>query len=231
MTSFFDIFHHRLITLFYLAWKKYRLTENYLPGAGDRISRSFLSLIGLGTPPLARRIGFPEEPLLFYSGHLSRSVPCATAIEATIEYFSGATARVEQFINRIVYFDPEDQTRLGSANGRLGIDAVCGNSAWESQTKFRVNLGPLGYKDFLHFLPTGKRLQSVFKLTQYMVGAEYEFEIGLILKRKEVPPCVLGEKAPAPPRLGWSTWVKAPGFTHRDDPCVLMQRSESYLKS
>ncbi len=231
MTSFFDLFHHRLISLFYLAWEKYRLAEVYLPGARDRISRCFLSYIGLATPGLTKRIGLSEESLLFYSGHLSKCVPSAAAIEATVEYFSGAAARVEQFIDRIIYFDPEDQTQLGMANGQLGVDAVCGNSAKENQTKFRVDLGPMGYEDFLCFMPTGKRLRPIFALTQYMVGIEYEFEIGLVLKREEVPPCALGMSAPAPPRLGWSTWIKAPDFIHRDDPCIVMQKPELHLKS
>ena len=231
MMGFFDMFHHRLITLFYLAWKKYRLTEAYLPGARDRISRCFLSLIGLGTPGLTRMIGLPEEPLIFYSGHLSKSVPSAGAIEATVEYFCGATAQVQQFIDRIIYFSQEDQTQIGMANSQLGVDAVCGNSAWESQTKFRVDLGPMGYNDFFGFLPTGNRLQPIFSLIRYMVGIEYEFDVGLVLKREEVPPCTLGMRAPAPAMLGWSTWVKTPEFIHQKDPCVILQKPEIDLKS
>jgi type VI secretion system protein ImpH len=230
MTSFFDVFHHRLISLFYLAWKKYRLTGSYLPGARDRISRCLLSYIGLGTPGLTNRIALPEGSLIYYSGHLSKCAASSAAIEATAEYFSRTPARVEQFIDRIVYISPEDQTQLGLANAKLGIDALCGNSAWENQTKFRLNLGPMGYKNFIHFLPDGKRLRLIMALTQYMVGIEYEFEIGLVLKRQEVPLCALGVSTPAPPSLGWSTWIKTPGFIHEEDPCVIMQKPESLQK-
>ena len=157
--AFYDMFHHRLISLFYLAWKKYRFPENYLSGAKDRLSRHLFSLIGLGTPGLSGRMGLPEESLLFYSGLLSRTVPSALAIEATVEYLSGVRAWVEQFINRMLPLGVEDQTQVGAANSRLGEDTVCGSFVWENQTKFRVNLGPMHYRQFLDFIPTGKLLR------------------------------------------------------------------------
>jgi type VI secretion system protein ImpH len=225
LTAFLDIFHHRLISLFYLAWAKYRLSIQYRPGAQDRLSNSLLCLIGLGTPGLTGMIGLPEESLISHSGLLSRPVPSAVAIEATVEYFSGATARVEQFIDRLISFSAEDQTQLGLANGQLGIDAVCGSCAWESQTKFRINLGPVGYDHFSRFLPTGDLLRPIFSIVRYMVGIEYEFEIRVFLKREEVPPCVLGLEGPTAPRLGWSTWIRTPGMIHPEDPDVTFQET------
>ena len=219
-TAFLDLFQHRLISLFYLGWKKYRFEINYLPGAGDRLSQCLLSLLGLGVPGDLGKMGLPGESLIFYSGLLSRGVPSALAIEATVAYFTGARVAVEQFVNRVIEFGREDQTQLGRANAQLGMDAVCGSSAWENQTKFRVHLGPMGYEEFLGLLPSGKRLGPAFSLVRFMVGIEYEFEICLHLKREEVPLCVLGMEGPASPRLGWSTWSKAPEFIHEEDPYV-----------
>ncbi len=223
LTAFLDIFHHRLISLFYLAWKKNRWPVNYMPGAKDKLSSYLLSIIGLGTPGLAGRIGLPEESLIFYSGLLSRAVPSVVAIESTVEYFAGAMTGVDQFIDRVISFDPEDQTQLGLANGQLGMNAVCGSCAWENQTKFRINLGPMEYARFVRFLPTGKMLRPIFSLVRYMVGIEYEFEVRLILKRGDVPLCTVGMETPTSPRLGWSTWVKTPGTIHREDPYVTFQ--------
>ena len=192
LAAFLDLFHHRLISLFYLAWKKNRFDANYLPDARDRHSRYLLSLAGLGTPGLVDRIGLPAESLLFYSGLLSRSIPSAVQIEAVVEYFAGTRVRVEQFLERTLPINEEDLTRLGTANVELGVNTVCGTFARECQTKFRVNLGPVGYRDFSRFLPTGHLLQPIFSLIKFMVGIEYEFEISVYLKRHEVPACVLG---------------------------------------
>jgi len=220
LAAFLNIFHHRLISIFYLAWKKYRFEASYLPDARDRLSRCLLSLAGLGTPGLIERIGLPAESLAFYSGILSRSIPSAAAIESAVEYFAGTDVNIIQFIERMLPISPEDQTRLGAANSHLGVDAVCGSYTRECATKFRVNLGPVGYKNFLRFLPTGDLLPPIFALVRCMVGIEYEFEITVFLNRDEVPPCTLGEETPTAPRLGWSTWVKSPDVIHEENPAI-----------
>ena len=225
LTSFFDMFHHRLISLFYLAWKKHRFPVNYLPGAHDKLSKYLLSLTGLGTAGLTERIGLPEEPLAFYSGLLSRFAPSAGTIEATVAYLSGAETEVEQFIEQIIFLDPEDQTQLGHANAQLGADALCGSYVWDCQAKFRVNLGPMTFDDFQRFLPSGDMLGPIFSLIKYMVGMEYEFEIRIILRREEVPPCILGSEEPAPAQLGLTTWVKSEALMHEDDPYVTFMES------
>ena len=224
LAGFLDIFHHRLISLFYLAWKKYRFEASYLPDARDRLSHCLLSLAGLGTPGLIEKIGLPAESLAFYSGLLSRSIPSALTIEAAVEYFSGTDVNIEQFIERMLPISPEDQTQLGAANSLLGVDTVCGSFIRECGTKFRVNLGPVGYDGFVRFLPTGDLLSPIFSLVRCMVGVEYEFEISVRLKRTEVPPCILEEETPTSPRLGWSTWIKSPEVTPAEDPHITFQK-------
>ncbi len=217
IAAFLDMFHHRLITLFYLAWKKHRFPENYQPGAKDRLSRYLLSLSGLGTPGLVGAMGMPKESLGFYSGLLSRPVASAVAIEAAVEYFTDAKAKVEQFIDRRVTLEPEDQTQLGSANAKLGMDAICGGQVWESQTKFRVHIGSVGYRKFMRLMPTGDLLVPIFSLVRYMVGIEFEFEIRIYLKKEDVPLCQLGGAGKDGPMLGWSTWISSKGYVYDED--------------
>jgi type VI secretion system protein ImpH len=217
LADFLDLFHHRLISLFYLAWKKHRFPENYRTGARDRLSRYLLSLSGLGTPGLTDMIGLPEEALTFYSGLLSRPIASAVAIESAVAYFVDTTVRVEQFIERIVDLDPSDQTQLGAANATLGDDTICGSQVWESQTKFRVHLGPVGKEKFSRLMPIGDLLVPIFSLIRYMVGIEYEFEIRIYLKKEDVPLCKLGGPGADAPMLGWTTWVSSPGYAYEKD--------------
>lgn len=230
ISAFFDIFHHRLISLFYLAWKKHQFQVTYLPGSRDKLSSYLLSLAGLGTAGLRGRIGLPEESLSFYSGLLSRQIPSAVAIESAVAYYSGASVSVEQFVERMIPLSPEDQTSIGAANAKLGVDTICGSFVWDCQTKFRVNLGPMGIDDFLRFLPSGDLLHPIFSFVRYMVGIEYEFDVRVLLKREEVPPCILGAETPAP-RLGWSTWIKSPDYMHQENPYITFEEDGLELMS
>lgn len=223
--EFLDIFHHRLISLFYLAWKKNFFIAHYRPKAGDRYSRYILSLLGLGTPGLADRVGYPLESLVFCGGLLSRQTASAGTIEAVVEYCIGARASVAQFLQRTIEIEPEERSSIGVANGSLGVDAVCGSMAWECRTSFRVDLEPLGYRDFVALLPSGDRLKPLFSLIRYMVGAEFEFGIRLSVRREEVPLCELGRDDPMAPRLGWSTWLAPLEGTLADDQGVTFEEA------
>jgi type VI secretion system protein ImpH len=213
LPAFLDIFHHRLISLFYLAWKKQRFPENYTPGGHDRLTGYLLSLCGLGTKGLPERIGLSPESLVYYSGLFSTRSPDVAGIEAAVSYLSGVNVEVVQFIERIIALSEEDHTRLGMANARLGEDTLCGSYVWDCETKFRVDLGPMGYDDFRKFLPGGAMLKPIFSLIRYRVGMEYEFDLKIILAKDEVPSCTLGSDS----RLGMTSWLLKPGIRPGED--------------
>ncbi|HQG31621.1 MAG TPA: type VI secretion system baseplate subunit TssG [Deltaproteobacteria bacterium] len=224
-SSFFDIFHHRLISLFYLAWKKGRLPENYTSGEDDRLSSYLLSLSGLGTKGLARMIGLPKEALAFYTGLLSKQAPSAAAIEATVAYLSGTDVRVEQFVERDIDLDEEDRTSLGMRNASLGVDTICGTCIKDCQSTFRIELGPMGYDEFRRFLPgSGDLIRPIFFLVKYMVGMEFEFDIRITLRKDEVPACELGKKEW---QLGRSTWLKLPRHGLHEDVSIIVEEADA----
>jgi hypothetical protein len=73
--SFFDLFNHRIISLFYQAWEKYRFPIAYERGDRDPFSHHLLDLIGLGTQGLENRQPLPDDSLIFE--HLAAQSACA----------------------------------------------------------------------------------------------------------------------------------------------------------
>ena len=228
LVDFLDIFHHRLMSLFFLAWKRSRLGYNVTKGGSDRYSTDFKRLLGISATGTTLPRGIDVETLLYFSGLLARQAPSVSAIESAVAHLSGQRAVVQQFIERTLQLAPDERTVLGKANSRLGVSAICGSLVWENMSKFRVEIGPMGNADFARFLPGGKLLHSIFALVRFIVGIEYEFDLCMILRRDQVAPCVLGRGSDAgKPMLGWNSWLKSPSAVLEKDQYVTFQESHA----
>ncbi len=86
--DFLDIFNHRIISLFYRAWRKYRFDVAYEQGERDLFSRHLLSLLGLGTEGLRDRQAVSDDTLIYYAGLLAQHPRSAQALQQILaDYF------------------------------------------------------------------------------------------------------------------------------------------------
>ncbi|MGB9178258.1 MAG: type VI secretion system baseplate subunit TssG [Pyrinomonadaceae bacterium] len=222
MWEFFDLFTHRMVSLFYRAWEKHRFPVAYERGEHDRFTEYLFNLIGMGTGGLrGERAGVPDQALVFYGGLVLQQPHSASAVESILSDYFGAPARMEQFTGQWLKLEAQDWTRIGAANNHLGISTVAGTRVWDTQSKFRMKFGPLTLKQFTAFLPTGSAYGPATKLLRYLVGTEFDFDIQLTLKAKEVPSAILTTRARRKPMLGWTTWLKTRPFDEDDSQVVL----------
>lgn len=226
MAAFFDIFNHRMISLFYRAWEKYRSPVAYERDGQDRLSQYLKALIGIGTPGLQNRMAIQDESLIFYSGLLSLQPRSATALQHVLEDYFGISVEVEQFVGAWQRLDPSNQCIFGNADSlseQLGVAAVVGDEIWDQQSRIRLRLGPLTQEQYLSFLPSGAANGPLQELTRFFCGGQLEVEAQLILEREAVPGCSLGDDGLAGPRLGWFTWMKSgAGFDRAPDDTILL---------
>ena len=223
--DFFDLFHHRMISLFYQAWEKYRFTIAYERGERDRFSHHILDLIGLGTPGLQNRTEVPDDSLIYYSGLLALNTRSATALQQILADYFEAPVEIEQFIGAWYPMDAENQCHVGEESGyseQLGWGAVAGDEIWDHQSRIRIRLGPLGFEQYRSFLPGGGARGELDALTGFFTRQEFDVEVQLVLKRDEVPACELNEEGEASLQLGWSTWIKNIPFQRDPDETVLL---------
>jgi type VI secretion system protein ImpH len=82
------------------------------------------------------------------------------------------------------------------------------------QIRFSIRVGPLEYKEFCRFMPTGNALRPLGQLTRSYVGPEFDFDVQPVLRGKEVPWLRLTAAGPTAPLLGWNTWVRCNEFDH-----------------
>ncbi len=223
LRDFLDLFNHRMISLFYQAWEKYRFFVPYERGERDRFSHHVLALLGLGTTGLQDRLEVPDDSLLFYSGLLSAHTRSAAGLQQLLADYFRVEVEIEQFVGAWYPVEIDSQCSLGegaSYSERLGFGAVVGDEIWDQQSRIRVRLGPLPLDQYLEFLPGGDAYRHVKTLTRFYAGGEYDVEIQLVLLREEVPRCELSAVETGP-QLGWTSWVKSARFTRDPGETVL----------
>ncbi len=220
MWSFLDIFTHRAVSMFYRAWRKYRFPVGYERG-NDEFTGYLYDLVGLGTRGLRGRMSLADESLLPYAGLIAQKPHSTNALENILSDYFGTTARVKQFFGQWLALDSADYTRLGNQNSNLGESAIAGTRIWEQQSKFRVRLGPLDFKQFQEFLPNGSAYEPLKSIIRFMVGLEFDFDVQLQLKAQQVPSTILTTRAQRKPMLGWTSFLKTKPFTADDEQVVL----------
>jgi type VI secretion system protein ImpH len=221
LRDFFDLFNHRMVSLFYRAWEKYRFAVAYERGEEDNFTSFLFALIGLGTRGLRGRMSFSDQALLFYGGLVAQRPHSSSAMEAILRDYLGVPARVDQFVGQWLDLDEESLTRLGAANSQLGVSAVAGARVWDKQSKFTLRFGPLTYEEFAGMLPVGSAFKPAADLARLLAGMELDFDVRLVMKAEEVPPAILTTRARRRPMLGWTSWLKTQPFVEDDSQVVL----------
>lgn len=233
LRDFLDMFHHRLLSLFYRAWEKYRFPFAYeehaavaTAGEEDLFTRCLYSVIGMGTQGLRNRLEFDDEALLFYAGHFAHWPRSAVALEGVLNDYFEPPIAVCQFQGQWLYLGQDDQSALPSPrwpqglHAQLGADVVVGERVWDVESKFRVRIGPIGYARFRRLMPCGDTLRPLGQMARLYVGPHLEFDVQLVLKAEEVPWCRLGGDGADPARLGWNTWVRSGAFQNNVSDAV-----------
>ena len=218
-SHFADVFHHRMLCLFYRAWGNSQPTVNYDRPENDRFAFYIGSLFGIGTEALRRRDALPDRAKLFYAGHLACQAKHADGLSAMLRGFFRVPVRIKEFVGEWMDIAIPDQTRLGlsKAIGALGQSTVVGARVWGCQHKFRVVVGPMTLKQYQAFLPGGTSLGRLSAVVRNYIGDELEWDANLVLKRAEVPELCLDGGA----QLGWTTWLGNPPAGRRIDDLLL----------
>lgn len=209
LARFADIFHHRMLCLFYRAWAEVQPTVHYdrslKGGEEDQFSQYLGSLFGLGMPSLRHRDAMPDKAKLLFAGHLACQNRHADGLAAMIGVFFGLPVRIDEFVGEWMAISVHEQTRLGMHEqaGQLGLSTVVGARVFGCQHKFRILLGPLTMAHYRSLLPGQDSLTELVAVVRNYLGDELNWDVNLILRGEEIPSLRLDGQA----QLGWTTWL------------------------
>lgn len=233
LARFLDVFHHRLLTLFYRAWAQSQPAVQQDRPDDDRFAAWLGALYGRDAE-VAGQSGLPQNARLFQAGLLgARSRHPEGLIKLLAQYF-GVPVRIEEHVAQWLALASEDRTRLGFARdrpersrvpaGQLGTSATSGAKVRDRQYKFRIGFGPLSLADYHGFLPGGRAWLAVRDWVREYTGLDLHWDVQLTLRRDEVPEPRLGRQV----RLGLTTWIGR-GDRARDRNDLRLRPGTSFL--
>lgn len=213
---FLDLFHHRMLSLFYRAWADAQPAVQRDRPDSDRYRVYLGSLFGMGLESQQQRDCLPDNWKLHFAGRFQSSTRNAEGLEAILHSVVGIPAEVVPFAGRWLAIPEESQLRLGQsrANGCLGQSATLGTRVWDRQSHCRVVLGPMTFSQFVDLLPAGKFDQLLTDVLRQYLCDELACDVVLELRGDEIPSLQLGNNA----RLGHTTWLadRSPFSNRRD---------------
>lgn len=210
LRDFFDIFHHRLLSLFYRAWEKYRFAVPYERGEEETFTRHLMDLIGLGTPCLQDRQAVYDQSLLFYTGLLAQQPRSAGSLRQVLADYFDVEVQVEQFAGAWRALDPGSWSYLNEGNRQseqLGFGVILGDEVWDPQSVLLIRIGPLTMEQYCDFLPDGTAYAPLRAITRFFCGDDVDVEVQLVLRREDAPRCALDVADEPQPQLGWTSWL------------------------
>jgi type VI secretion system protein ImpH len=205
LARFADMFHHRMMCLFYRAWADTEPAVNFDRPESDRFAGYVGSLAGLGLESLHERDDMPDLAKLYYAGYLSCQAKHAEGLRAMLADYFRLPVNIEEFVGEWLDIQASDLTRLGETprTGELGVSAILGSRVWACQHKFRIRLGPLSLAEYQSLLPTGYRIGQLIAVVRNYIGDELVWDVNLVLKREQVP----GTRLDGQTGLGWTSWL------------------------
>ena len=211
LAAFADIFHHRMLTLFYRAWANARPTTHFDRPDQDHFTKYIGATFGLGQSSLQNRDAMPDRAKLYYAGLFASAVKTRAGLEEFLTDYLALPVRVEECVSEWLAIESSERMRLGERRtSTLGMSLI-GERVLSTQHKIRIVIGPVSSGELLQYLPGGASLRRLRAAVLNYLGLEHAWDVQFIVRRSRVPAIKLGAFG----HLGWSGWLAPP--THGAD--------------
>ena len=219
LLAFLDVFHHRMLSLFYRARASAEPTISLDRADGDRFSVFVGSMFGIGAPALRERDEIGDFAKLHFAGLLANKARPASGLVSILREYFKLPLHIEQFVGHWMRLPADVQSRVGRLDegNRLGASLLLGRSVWDCQHKFRIVIGPLDYEEYRRFMPGGESLRRLMAWVKNYVGLTLDWDVRLILLKEHMPAMRLGGTT----RMGWSTWLTSNAPVRNLDQMVI----------
>jgi len=218
LQAFLNILHHRHMELLQAAWRKHRpsLLAEHRPDNG--YVRLLAALSGFHASLFRNGSSHPATHSLLtkqwvWAGHWARPIRTAAGLQTYLQLQFGLAARVEQFVPTPVAIPPTAQTQLSGAdhNNQLGKNAVVGETSWQLQQHFLVDIDVSCRATLAALKPDSPLLTHLKQAIALYSGPEQSFSITIQVCSGLFGQACLSLDSQAENQLGWGMQLCSPG--------------------
>ncbi|WP_051303557.1 type VI secretion system baseplate subunit TssG [Psychromonas aquimarina] len=193
MRDFFDLFNHRLLSLYYRAWEKYRFPIGF-----EKSSQNHLDSFSTALNELT---GSTNSIGKFYAGIFNRKVRNVAGLRQILSHFTGCEIDIDQFQGKWQQLAESEQTKLGRRSqpegqfACLGVDASIGQKIWDISSSIKVVIKPDAGSKIKDYLNGGRIYQGVNQLISEYLGKSMDYKIQLQVNIGQMPVACLSKES------------------------------------
>jgi type VI secretion system protein ImpH len=163
LSEFIGLFEHRLISLYYKAWGKYKLSVQY--EASDQEGEDGFSTI------LKSFSGFyhGKTAQVYYAGHYSKNNRSLSNLQKMIQEVVSTDVYIQQMVGQWLPINSRDRCVSGvnGKNHQLGTGIILGKRYWDIQSKITIGISGLSMEQYLSLHPS----EPLYDVLASMVNA------------------------------------------------------------
>jgi type VI secretion system protein ImpH len=219
--AFLDLFNHRITTLFYRAWRKYRYPSGF-ERADDSTSRALLCLAGFGLGDKAASAGLPGARVLGMLGLLSQRTRTVEGLAGVVALaLPGAGVKVEERFPVWVRLDDRPGLRSGGSSSTRGVGSeglgqghVLGRRVKNRGEAVLLTLQPADAEQAHDLLPDARLYRELISVLRVYLGNKTDVVLRMEVSASVVPELKLGSATAHSAakvhqgRLAWTTLLK-----------------------
>lgn len=200
--SFLDLFNHRIATLFYRSWRKYRYPSGFERG-DDTTSRALLCLAGFGLGDKAAGAGLPGASVLGLLGLLTQRTRTVEGLAGVVALsLPGAGVKVEERFPVWVRLSDQPGLRSRGSSGPpgtretagqgLGQGHVLGRRVKNRGEAVRLTLHPSTPEQAHDLLPDAPLYKELMSMLRVYLGNKADVVLRMEVSAAVVPVLKLG---------------------------------------
>lgn len=219
ISDFLNIFNHRLLSLLYRIWRKYRYYICFENEGQDSFSQYMFSLVGLGNGVNRGRIKINHSKMLAYAGLLASPSRSADVISSLISHcFDLENVSVIGWEMRRVPIPESQQNKLGIISHQpgqksrprmlLGENFSLGSHIHDCNGKCTIEISELTIERYMRFLPNGSDFAPLVAFVSYIFHEQLAWDLRLSIAEDQAEGFCLGKKNHN--QLGWQSFLGKP---------------------